>query len=188
MPDEGWWRALWPDPARVLSQAGIVGDHDAIDLCAGDGWFTVPIAKRSRHVFAIDIDEEMLARARRRCGENRIGNASFIAGDAYDVATLVPAPVDYVFLANAFHGVPDKARLARSIRAALKPGGRLGIVNWHARPRAETTVLGEPRGPATELRMTPEATAACVEAAGFVLRVVVDVSPHHYAAVFWNEG
>jgi ubiquinone/menaquinone biosynthesis C-methylase UbiE len=159
---------------------------DVVDLCAGDGWFTLPIARRVRRVVAIDIDDEMLARARRRCAENRTMNAAFIAGDAYDIATLVEAPVDYVFLANAFHGVPDKPRLARSIRVALKPGGFLAIVNWHARPRAETIILGEPRGPATELRMTPQATIASVEPSGLKHRDVVEVSPYHYAAVFAN--
>ena len=188
MPDPGWWQVLWPDPMTVLTQVGIAPDVAVVDLCAGDGWFTLPIARRARRVFAIDVDDEMLARARRRCGENRIGNASFIAGDAYDVAALIGAPVDYVFLANAFHGAPDKERLAGSIRAALKPGGFLAIINWHARPREETTILGEPRGPATELRMTPQATIAAVEPSGLILRHVVEVSPHHYATVFANEG
>jgi hypothetical protein len=58
------------------------------------------------------------------------------------------------------------------------------IVNWHAKPREETTVLGEPRGPATELRMTPQQTIATVEPSGLILRDQIEVSPYHYAAVF----
>lgn len=61
---------------------------------------------------------------------------------------IVPQPVDFVFLANAFHGVPERARLARAVANTLvEPGGHFAIVNWHARPREETTILGEPRGP-----------------------------------------
>ena len=96
----------------------------------------------------------------------------------------MPQPVDHVFLANAFHGVPDKPRLARAVHNVLKPGALFAIVSWYARPREETTVLGEPRGPATELRMTPEQTIEGVEPGGLKFRNRVDVSPYHYGAVF----
>ena len=45
MPNAGWWEALWPDPARVLTKVGITSGMDVIDLCSGDGWFTLQIAK-----------------------------------------------------------------------------------------------------------------------------------------------
>lgn len=89
-----------------------------------------------------------------------------------------------MFLANAFHGVPERVRLARAVKAALKPGGLFAIVNWHQRPREETVVLGEPRGPKTELRLSPQKTIASVEAGGLKLAYLVDVPPYHYGAVF----
>lgn len=184
MPDPGWWEALWPDPAKVLSQCGVEPGMAVVDLCSGDGWFTLQIAKVARHVVAIDIDRRLLEMARIRLAENGVSNGTYLEADAYDIARLVSEPVDHVFLANAFHGVPDKPRLSRAIHAVLKPAGLFAIVNWHARPREETTVLGEPRGPATELRMTPPATIAAVEPCGFTLRDLVALSPYHYGAVF----
>lgn len=68
-------------------------------------------------------------------------------GDAYDIGKVVLQPVDFVFMANAFHGVPERTHLARGVAAMLRPGGRFAIVNWYQRPREETTVLVEPRGP-----------------------------------------
>ena len=56
MPTAGWWEALWPDPAGVLAAVGLRSGMDVIDLCSGDGWFTLQIAKVARHVSAIDID------------------------------------------------------------------------------------------------------------------------------------
>ena len=97
---------------------------------------------------------------------------------------MVSAPADLVFLANAFHGVPDKPRLARAVRETLVPGGRFAVVNWHRRPREETKVLAEPRGPRTELRMAPEQTIEAVEPAGLKLSQLVEVPPYHYAAIF----
>src|SRR5262249_42383611 len=169
MPTAGWWEALWPDPAGVLSAVGLRPGMDAIDLCSGDGRFTLQIAKAAQHVFAIDIDPSLVEVAGHRLVEKGLTNCEFIAGDAYNVATLAD-PADFVFLANAFHGVPDRVRLAKAVRGALKANGRFVVVNWHKRPRDETPILGEPRGPKTELRMSPEETIEAVEAGGLKFR------------------
>ena len=184
MPTAGWWEALWPDPAAVLASVGVVAGMKIIDLCSGDGWFTLQISKIADHVTAIDIDGNLLDVARLRLAESGIGNCEFVEGNAYDVDRLVSQPADLVFMANAFHGVPEPTRLARAVAKALVPHGRFAIVNWHARPREQTTILGEPRGPATELRVTPEATKAAVEPGGFRLHQIVELPPYHYGAVF----
>jgi len=183
MPNAGWWEALWPDPTGVLGKVGIKSEMDVVDLCSGDGWFTLQIAKIARRVVAIDIDPALLEVACHRLREADKNNCDFIAGDAYDIARLWTQPVDFVFLANAFHGVPDKPRLASAVRDALKPLGRFAIVNWHPRPREETIVLGEPRGPRTELRMSPQQTIKAAEIDGLKFHELVDIPPYHYAVV-----
>jgi ubiquinone/menaquinone biosynthesis C-methylase UbiE len=186
MPTAGWWEALWPDPAGVLTAVGLRSGTEVIDLCSGDGWFTLQIAKIARHVLAIDIDATQLEVARHRLAESGVTNCEFIAGDAYDIAAAGPA--DFVFMANAFHGVPDRARLARAVGAALKSDGQFAIVNWHKRPRDETPILGEPRGPKTELRMSPEETIKSVEAVGLKFTKLVEIPPYHYGVVFQGSG
>jgi ubiquinone/menaquinone biosynthesis C-methylase UbiE len=183
MPTAGWWEALWPDPASVLSAVGLRPGMDVIDLCSGDGWFTLQMAKVARHVSAIDIDPNLLEVARHRLQESGIGNCSFIAGNAYDIAKLA-GPADFVFMANAFHGVPDHARLAQAVKNAIKTDGSFAIVNWHKRPRQDTPILGEPRGPKTELRMSPEETIKSVDGCGLKFIKTVEVPPYHYGAVF----
>jgi SAM-dependent methyltransferase len=184
MPTAGWWEALFPDPAGVLTAVGVMPGMTVADLCSGDGWFTLQIAKRARRVIAIDIDAHLLEVARLRLAESGLTNCEFIAGDAYALAELVTQPVDFVFLANVFHGVPDRPRLARAVKTALVPGGKYAVVNWHRRPREETVILGEPRGPRSELRLSPEQTIDAVEAGGLRFIQLVEVPPYHYAAVF----
>jgi hypothetical protein len=104
----------------------------------------------------------------------------FVTGDAYDIAKLT-APV---FGQTRFHGVPDCARLAEVVRTALKADGSLVIVNWHKRSREETPILAEPRGPKTELRMSPEETIKSVEEGGLKLKKILEVPPYHYGVVF----
>ena len=147
MPTAGWWEALWPDPVGVLAAVGVRPGIDVVDLCSGDGWFTLRIAKIARHVVAIDIDPDLLDVSRHRLSESSVTNCDYVAGDAYDLAKLVTENIDFVLMANAFHGVPDRPRLVLAVRAVLKPGGLFAIINWHRCPREETVVLDEPRGP-----------------------------------------
>src|SRR3954466_12469534 len=98
MPTAGWWEALWPDPAIVLAAVGITPDMDVIDLCSGDGWFTLQIAKIAGHVVAVDIDGDLLDVARHRLNESGVTNCDFVKADAYDLASLTPPPADFIFL------------------------------------------------------------------------------------------
>lgn len=184
MPDAAWWEALWPDPGSVLSAVGLTGSMSAVDLCCGDGWFTLPMARIARRVVAIDLDERLLEAARARLARHGVTNCDFVLGDAYDVARLVSPRADLVFLANVFHGVPDGRRLADAVADALAPGGRFAIVNWHQRPHEETIVLGVPRGPATAMRMSPDQVVATVASDRLSLERIVELAPYHYAAVF----
>ncbi|MFX8362486.1 methyltransferase domain-containing protein, partial [Acinetobacter baumannii] len=76
MPDPGWWEALWPDPAHVLERVGLRSGMDVIDLCSGDGWFTLKIAQLARHVTSIDLDQQLLDTARVRLKESGAANCS----------------------------------------------------------------------------------------------------------------
>lgn len=96
---------------------------------------------------------------------------------AFDLPALVPEQVDYVLLANTFHGVPEQTALSALVYSALTDGGLFGIINWYPKPREQTPVLGKPRGPSTETRMSPEAVREVVEPAGFALERVVDRRP-----------
>jgi SAM-dependent methyltransferase len=168
MPNPDWWQALWPDPSKIIVEIGVEPGVVAIDLCCGDGLFTVPLARVAKRVYAIDIDPVMLNRARSRVAEARA--------------------VDYVFLANTFHGVPDQLGLGRAVAAVLKPKGLLGIINWRRRPREETVVLGQSRGPKTEMRIEANDVAAIVQPAGLLLNRIVELPPYHYGVVFQKGG
>src|ERR1700730_2065781 len=126
--------------------------------------------------------------ARGRVAETGAANCEFFVATAMAVDTVVPEPVDYVFLANTFHGVLDQRGLARVVAARLKPSGQFGIINWHRRPRKETVVLGQPRGPTTEMRIEAGEVTAILEPAGLLLNRTVELPPYHYGVVFKGGG
>ena len=187
MPDRDWWQALWPDPAQVLVAMGIVSGMAVIDLGCGDGYFTAPMANLvgTGKVTGFDLNPQMLTQAQANCAG--LPTVKWIAGDAMALSRLVPGQVDYVLMANTFHGVPDKTGLAREARSVLKPGGRFGVINWYPLAREETTVLGLPRGPVTPMRLSPEATRQSIEPAGFRFGGQVELPPYHYGAWFVRE-
>jgi hypothetical protein len=106
--------------------------------------------------------------ARRRLAG--LSNCQFVEADAYDLAKVVCEPVDFVFLANVFHGVRERTRLSR-----------LFAVGCAKRRRCLAR-----RGPNTEQRMHPAAVKEAVESSGLRLVRVVEVSP--YPAVFKKLG
>jgi len=191
MPDADWWAALWPDPEGALRGLGIAAGQVVVDLCCGDGHFTVPLCRlvgMSGRVYGLDMDPLLLAAAKRRMQNEAPDlvdmDCRWIEADARRFDRLVAEKVDAVLLANTFHGVPDKTMLAGAVARVLKPDGRFVLINWHARPQEETTVLGRPRGPKTAMRMTPRQAGDIVSSVGFDLENVIELPPYHYGAVF----
>ncbi|MDR3391656.1 MAG: methyltransferase domain-containing protein [Sulfuriferula sp.] len=184
MPDPDWWHALWPDPDSIISALQIRTGMTVVDLGCGDGYFTAAIARQidSGRVIGFDLDPAMLVQAQANCAG--MTNCDWLLGDAMALSRLLAEPADFVLIANTFHGVPEQTALAREIAAALKPGGRFAIVNWHPLPRDTTPVLGQPRGPRTELRMSVAQTQQAVAPAGFRLEALIELPPYHYGAIF----
>jgi SAM-dependent methyltransferase len=181
MPDHDWWAALFTDPVAMLRDLGVRPGMTALDLCCGDGHFTVALAAiTGGRVSALDLDPALIEQAKARLARNGLSALGWLEGDAREAASLMPGPVDFILIANTFHGIPDRAGFLNGLRPILNPDGAIGVINWHARPRDETRVLGEPRGPATELRIGPAETAAIFEDAGLKAGQTVEMPPYHY--------
>ncbi|WP_254536105.1 class I SAM-dependent methyltransferase [Halomarina litorea] len=186
-PDRDWWEALWPDPAGTLERLGVGRCDSLLDVACGNGHFTVPAAGLvDGPVYGLDLDPDLLA-SLTKSAEAAGVTVHAVEADARTLPDCLPERVEGALVANTFHGVPDRTDLARRVHETLLPGGRFAVVNWHDRPPEETPALGEPRGPPTGLRMSPEETADAVEPAGFSAEETVDLPPHHYGIVFERE-
>jgi ubiquinone/menaquinone biosynthesis C-methylase UbiE len=185
MPSREWWAALWPRPEETLRLLGIEPRMTVLDLCCGDGYFTAPLATLVHgKVIALDLDCEILEQAKAEVARQGATVSQWSCADAMALAEHVAEPVDYVLMANTFHGVPDQTGLARAVHSVLRPQGLFAIVNWYPSKREDTPVLGEPRGPRAVMRMSPQAVAAVVEPVGFGVAQIVELPPYHYGAVF----
>jgi ubiquinone/menaquinone biosynthesis C-methylase UbiE len=102
------------------------------DLGAGDGTFAVALARRvgpSGHVYATELDAERLADIRRAATAAGLPNVTVIEG-AVSSTNLPEACCDALFSRVVYHHLTDPAAINADIFRALRPGGRLVIIDF----------------------------------------------------------
>jgi ubiquinone/menaquinone biosynthesis C-methylase UbiE len=156
-----------------------IGEGSVVaDLGAGGGWFTIRLARRvgpNGKVYAQDVQPEMINSISRRLEREGLGDrVQTVLGTPVD--PRLPAPVDVVLIVDAYHEMDDPVTLLRNVRTSLKPGGRVGII--------EFTKAGYGPGPPMEERVDPEKVILDAKAAGLRLESRGDFIRYMYLLMF----
>ena len=169
------------DSFAVLSHSEI-NLHDTVaDIGCGPGFFTVPLAKFlvNGKVYALDIDDEMLAECREQVAKARMGNVEILKCDEYSFP-LEPGSVDGAFLAFVVQQVADRPRFLSAVRELLTPGGWCTVLEWY---KKETET-----GPPLEWRMDPSLLEETAREAGYSTRGWRDLNGEQYMMLLRNTG
>jgi SAM-dependent methyltransferase len=116
---------------RVMDILGIVPGKTVADVGAGSGWFTVRAARRVGErgmVYAVDINPEAVRYIDNRAKKEKLHNVKTILGKADD-PVLPAGAVDAVLLLKTYHEVAEPVALLRNLRAALRAGAKVGIID-----------------------------------------------------------
>ena len=125
-------RDVWQKPERIMDALGIADGAKVADVGAGGGWFTVRLARRvgpNGRVFAEDLQPQMLEATRRRAAREGLRNIIYKQGSASD-PMLPSATLDAVLMIDAYGEIPNPLLFLQNVRASLRDGGRVGIVDY----------------------------------------------------------
>ena len=183
----GWQGAEWLErsereleeaPDKALDALGPLIGQTVADVGAGSGYFTVRLAARvgkQGRVYANDLQPEMLKMLAARLARENVPNVTLIPG-AVDDVRLPPSSTDLVLMVDVYHEFSEPQKMLRSIRAALKPGGRLVLLEYR-KEDPEVPIRFEHKMSIAEAKLE-------VEAEGFRLSKVDDRLPRQHILIF----
>jgi 2-polyprenyl-3-methyl-5-hydroxy-6-metoxy-1,4-benzoquinol methylase len=151
-------RANWQKPDQIMDALGIADGSKAADIGAGAGWFTIQLARRvgpNGHVYAEDVQPQMLEAIRRRVSREGLANVETVLGTVTE-PNLPAGTLDAILLVDVYPELDQPAPFLRNLSRALKPSGRIGVVNY--KPGQ-----GGP-GPSSDLNEGIRVEASAVEA------------------------
>jgi ubiquinone/menaquinone biosynthesis C-methylase UbiE len=175
-------RDIWQHPEEVMDKLGIAEASVVADVGAGAGWFTIRLARRvgpNGVVYAEDVQQEMVTAISRRTAAMGLLNVKPRLGKSND-PDLPAGKIDAVLLVNSFHEITDKVALLKSIAKALRPGGRIGIIDFK--------LEGGGPGPAPDERVAPEKVIAQATESGLRLLSQETFLPYQYFLIFGRDS
>jgi predicted methyltransferase len=125
-------REAWQKPEQIMDALGVAEGSTVADIGAGAGWFTIQLARRvgpNGTVYAQDVQRQMLEAIRRRVAREGLQNVQTRLG-AGSAPNLPQRTFDAILVVDVYDAVDEPVPFLRNLAAALKPGGRLGIVNY----------------------------------------------------------
>ena len=172
-------RDAWQKPEEVLDALHLARTAKVADLGAGTGYFSARIARRVSEgkLFSVDLEPDMLRYLRERAQREHLDVLVPVLASA-ESANL-PEPVDLVLIVDTYHHIDNRVAYFAALKASLRPGGRLAIVDFKA---------DSPNGPPPEHRLAPEKVTAELDAAGYSLAATHLFLPRQYFLVFQSRA
>jgi predicted methyltransferase len=164
-PDQERQREQWQRVSEIITAMDVKPGASVADVGAGDGFFTTRLASAvgpAGRVFAVDIDDGQLDRLRRRLSGDVYRNVTVTKGTVTD-PHLPAGTLDAALIVNAYHEMAEHQAMLQAIRAALKPTGRLVIVE----PISEQKRTAARDEQTREHEIAPEFALQDARAAGF---------------------
>lgn len=183
----GWQGADWlersereieEEPDKALDALGPLTGLTVADVGAGSGYFTVRLASRvgpKGRVFANDLQPEMLKMLAARLAREKVHNVTLVQGTTAD-PKLPSASIDLVLMVDVYHELSEPQKMLGAIRTALRPGGRLVLLEYRKEDPAVPIRF--------EHKMSIAEAKLELESEGFSLGKIDDRLPRQHILVF----
>ena len=165
-------------PSKAIEALDIKTGQVVADVGAGSGYYTVRLAGRvgtSGKVFATDIQPQMLALVRERVLRDRLTQVEVVQATPTD-SGLPANQLDLILMVDVYHELASPQAVLRQLRAALKPDGRLVLIEFR-KESAWVPIREEHKMSVKEARLE-------LEAESYRFERVIDVLPWQHILVF----
>jgi ubiquinone/menaquinone biosynthesis C-methylase UbiE len=165
----------------MLANLGVKRGMAICDMGCGNGFYALQLAKMTGdggHVYAVDIQPEMLKLLNQRADQQDIRNVSPILGTFTD-PRLPKGKIDLILLVDVYHEFSHPEQMLAAMREALAPGGLCALVEFRAE---DPTVPIKP-----EHKMTKEQILKEWPANGFKLVKEYDELPWQHLMFFARD-
>ena len=174
-------REVYDKRQELIAACQISPGMRIADVGAGTGLFTRLFSQAAGpegHVFAVDISDEFIDNILRRADDLGKRNIQGIVCDVDD-AKLPPDSVDLIFICDTYHHFEFPYKTLASLFKALKPGGRLVVVDFQRIPGTSSDwIMSHVRAGKDQVRKE-------IEDAGFkLLEEHPDILKENYVLVF----
>jgi ubiquinone/menaquinone biosynthesis C-methylase UbiE len=118
----------------MLANLGVKRGITICDMGCGNGFYTLKLAQMTGadgHVYAVDIQPEMLKMLNERADEQTIRNVSPILGTFTD-PRLPKGKIDLILLVDVYHEFSHPVQMLAAMRDALSPGGLCALVEFRS--------------------------------------------------------
>jgi len=166
------------EPNVALSVLKIAKGASVADIGAGSGFITERLASRvgpTGRVYANDVQPQMLQMLAARLAKKKITNVTLVQG-AIDDPKLAPESVDLEIMVDVYHEFSQPQAMLRKLREALKPGGRMVLLEYR---KEDPSIPIRP-----EHKMSVAEAKMEVEAEGFTLSKVDESLPRQHILIF----
>jgi SAM-dependent methyltransferase len=170
-------------PAEVLRVMGLGPGDVVADLGAGSGYFTrriAPIVAPGGTVYAVDIQQEMLDILAENVREAGLTGVVPVLGTDVDPG-LPAAGVDWILLVDVYHELSQPAAMLEQMRRALKPTGKVALVEYRVEDGSAQSIRAEHRMSVLQVLLE-------WEAAGFELVELHEFLPSQHLFILRAAG
>ena len=176
--------ARFAHPMKNVGALGVEPGMKVADFGSGSGAYVFAIAQAlegSGHVYAIDIQRDLLRRLKNEAERRGYKNVEVICGDLEipGASKLADQSIDLVLVSNLLFQLADHAPALQESRRIVRPGGQLAIIDW-------SDSFGG-MGPQKKDVVTREAAKKKARDAGFDFVHEFPAGAHHYGLLFKPE-
>jgi precorrin-6B methylase 2 len=156
------------DTAKLIEVLQLKPGSVVAEIGAGNGALTIAIAKHvgpTGRLYTSELGEERLRALRQAIEKSRLQNVRVVEGQP-TAANLPDGCCDAIFMRNVYHHFGDPMPMLSTIRRALKPGGRIAVIDFPPRNNAATAAAGK-RGEDAHHGVSADTTSRELAAGGF---------------------